>query len=78
MGLHRCEGFFCFSAVDFFVYIKNSSSLDRYYVSHCQDMDERLNRHNGGDGWKRIEHEFWQLKESVPSKRKRAVNILNG
>ena len=30
----------------YYTYILYSESFDRYYVGHCEDMDQRLNRHN--------------------------------
>ena len=34
----------------YYVYIIYSPSLDRYYIGHCRDMEERLRRHNQGNG----------------------------
>ncbi|WP_108422410.1 GIY-YIG nuclease family protein [Flagellimonas amoyensis] len=34
--------------MEFVVYIIFSPSVDRYYVGHCQDLMDRLERHNGG------------------------------
>ncbi|MEO1011591.1 MAG: GIY-YIG nuclease family protein [Bacteroidota bacterium] len=34
----------------FFTYIIYSPSLNRYYTGHCQDLEERLRRHNQGNG----------------------------
>ncbi|MFC4220756.1 GIY-YIG nuclease family protein [Flagellimonas marina] len=34
--------------MEYFVYIIYSRFADRYYVGHCQDLDDRMTRHNGG------------------------------
>ncbi|MCB0371726.1 MAG: GIY-YIG nuclease family protein [Muricauda sp.] len=34
--------------MEFFVYIIYSESVDRYYVGHCQNLEDRMGRHNGG------------------------------
>jgi putative endonuclease len=34
--------------MEYFVYIIYSKALDRYYVGHSQDLDDRMNRHNSG------------------------------
>jgi len=34
--------------MEYFVYIIYSESVDRYYVGHCQDLKDRISRHNGG------------------------------
>ncbi|WP_127140266.1 GIY-YIG nuclease family protein [Flagellimonas marinaquae] len=34
--------------MEYFVYIVYSKALDRYYVGHSQDLDDRMNRHNSG------------------------------
>ncbi|MDF0707040.1 GIY-YIG nuclease family protein [Flagellimonas okinawensis] len=46
--------------MEYFVYIIYSESLDRYYVGHSQDLDDRMSRHKGrrskytknADDWK--------------------------
>ncbi|MDX1471566.1 MAG: GIY-YIG nuclease family protein [Flavobacteriaceae bacterium] len=35
-------------AMDYKVYILYSESIQRYYCGQTKDLDERLNRHNGG------------------------------
>ncbi|THV61376.1 GIY-YIG nuclease family protein [Flagellimonas alvinocaridis] len=34
--------------MEYFVYIIYSESVDRYYIGHCQDLEDRISRHNGG------------------------------
>ena len=34
----------------FVTYILFSKSINKYYVGHTEDLDERLRRHNAGDG----------------------------
>ena len=31
----------------YFVYILYSKTVNRYYVGHCQDLEDRIGRHNG-------------------------------
>ncbi|MEO2051719.1 GIY-YIG nuclease family protein [Flagellimonas beolgyonensis] len=34
--------------MEYFVYIIYSESVHRYYVGHCQDLEDRIGRHKGG------------------------------
>ncbi|MBO0341976.1 GIY-YIG nuclease family protein [Flagellimonas profundi] len=34
--------------MEYFVYILYSQSIDKFYVGHCQNLEDRINRHNGG------------------------------
>ncbi|MCL6268330.1 GIY-YIG nuclease family protein, partial [Flagellimonas myxillae] len=48
----------------FVVYIIYSQSADRYYVGHCQDLSERLARHNGGRSKYTKMARDWELRWS--------------
>lgn len=37
---------FVFWGIMFYTYILYSTSYDRYYVGHCEDLKKRLHRHN--------------------------------
>ncbi|MBO0341975.1 GIY-YIG nuclease family protein [Flagellimonas profundi] len=34
--------------MEYFVYILYSQSIDKFYVGHCQNLEDRISRHNGG------------------------------
>ncbi len=34
--------------MEFVVYIIYSANVNRYYIGHCQNLAERMSRHNGG------------------------------
>ncbi|PCE63032.1 GIY-YIG nuclease family protein [Sediminicola luteus] len=36
--------------MEYFVYIIYSQTLDRYYIGHYQNIEERIQRHNQGNG----------------------------
>ncbi|PCE63031.1 hypothetical protein B7P33_17305 [Sediminicola luteus] len=38
--------FFVYVPMDYFVYIIYSQTLDRYYIGHCQNIQERIQRLN--------------------------------
>ena len=55
----------------FYTYILHSESIDKFYVGHTSDLDERLARHNRGGNkftatgqpWKLAYCEEFQTKE---------------
>ncbi|MFK8036779.1 MAG: GIY-YIG nuclease family protein [Crocinitomicaceae bacterium] len=55
----------------YYSYILYSKSLDKYYVGHTQNLNERLNRHNRsgskytsrGQPWEIAYHETFDSKE---------------
>jgi len=42
------QGVLCMLIIMFTVYILKSEKTGRYYIGHCEDMHERMKRHNGG------------------------------
>jgi len=48
--------------MDYFVYIIYSESLDRYYVGHSQDLDDRMNRHKGRRSKYTKNADDWEVK----------------
>ncbi|WP_421808450.1 GIY-YIG nuclease family protein [Flagellimonas sp.] len=76
--------------MEYFVYIIYSKSLDRYYVGHSQDLDDRMNRHNRGRSKYTKTAKDWEVKYTEryftrseamnwekDIKRKKAGNILS-
>lgn len=62
----------------FYVYIIYSDLVDRYYVGHCQDLEDRMDRHTGGrskytkiaDDWKIMYTEtFFTRSEAMVRER---------
>ncbi|MFN3138420.1 MAG: GIY-YIG nuclease family protein [Allomuricauda sp.] len=48
--------------MEYFVYIIYSKSLDRYYVGHSQDLEDRMNRHNSGRSKYTKTAKDWEVK----------------
>ncbi|WP_422373802.1 GIY-YIG nuclease family protein [Flagellimonas sp.] len=48
--------------MEYFVYIIYSKSLDRYYVGHSQDLEDRMNRHNRGRSKYTKTAKDWEVK----------------
>ena len=46
----------------YFVYIIYSESLDRYYVGHSQDLDDRMSRHKGRRSKYTKNADDWEVK----------------
>ncbi|MBO0321104.1 GIY-YIG nuclease family protein [Muricauda sp. CAU 1633] len=51
--------------MEYFVYIIYSKSADRYYVGHCQDLEDRMSRHNGGRSKYTKLATDWEVKHTV-------------
>jgi putative endonuclease len=57
----------------FYVYIIYSQKRDLYYVGSCQDLQERLNRHNqgrskftkSGTPWELVYHENYETRSEA-------------
>ena len=74
-----------------FVYITYSNKIDRYYVGYTDDLEWRLERHNGGCGkytkrgvpWKLVYTESFQskseaIKREREIKRKKSRKYIEG
>ena len=47
--------------MSFHVYILYSISLDQYYVGHCEDLDDRLYRHNNSGSKATKKAKDWRI-----------------
>jgi putative endonuclease len=64
----------------YFVYILQSLKDGSYYVGSTQDLDERINRHNGGRSkytkakrpWKMVYHEEFPDRSSALKRENRS------
>ena len=54
----------------FYTYILHSQSIDKFYVGHTNDLDERVARHNRGGNKFTSKGQPWELayKEEFESK----------
>ena len=43
------------------VYILHSQKIDRFYIGHTADMNDRLQRHNNGEVFSTKAHRPWEL-----------------
>ena len=48
--------------MSYYVYILWSESIQRYYVGHTRDIEQRLMRHNRGDNSYTKKGMPWELK----------------
>ena len=48
----------------FFVYILKSKNYNSYYVGHCEDLNDRIIRHNQGRNKSTKLKKPWELKYS--------------
>ncbi|HLX12508.1 MAG TPA: GIY-YIG nuclease family protein [Bacteroidota bacterium] len=48
-------------AKNFFVYVLTSDSTGKYYIGQCQDINERLRRHNVSDSKSTVHGRPWRL-----------------
>jgi putative endonuclease len=56
---------FCFIAY-YYTYILYSDKTDRFYVGSCQDLDDRIRRHNAGYSKSTKAGIPWQLRDTEP------------
>ncbi|WP_235855432.1 GIY-YIG nuclease family protein [Flagellimonas pelagia] len=50
--------------MEFVIYILYSESVDRYYVGHCQDLNDRMARHKGGRSKYTKMVTDWEVKDT--------------
>ncbi|MDP1677172.1 MAG: GIY-YIG nuclease family protein [Bacteroidota bacterium] len=60
----------------FFTYILFSDTLNKYYVGHTYDVQERLKRHNAGEGQFTKNGVPWELKYTFECKTRSEAMIL--
>ena len=60
----------------FFTYILFSESINKYYVGHTEDLNDRLKRHNAGNGKFTKRGVPWELKWSFESSTRSEAIIL--
>jgi putative endonuclease len=80
-----------FLFMSFFVYILYSSSLDRYYIGHTENLEDRIFRHTNSGSRSTKKANDWVVKytkefglrgeamgRELKSKVKKVENILSG
>ncbi len=60
----------------FFTYILFSFSLNKYYVGHTENIDDRFKRHNAGEGKFTKKGIPWELKWFYESNTRSKAIIL--